>query len=70
MGRLINCHGHGLCGTCTMEIVEGAENLSPKTEIEKFKLRGKPDNIRLSCQAEVLGEVCVITNFKPKPSHQ
>src|SRR5579859_6510511 len=27
----INCQGNGLCGTCIVEIVEGADNLSPKT---------------------------------------
>ncbi len=68
--RLTNCHGHGLCGTCTMEIVEGLENLSPRTAVEKIQLKDKPENIRLSCQAEVLGNICVITNFKPKPSRQ
>jgi len=68
--RVANCRGNGLCGTCVMEIVEGVENISPKTAFEKFNLKGKPDNIRLSCQAEVLGNICVITNFTPKPSRQ
>lgn len=68
--RVANCGGHGTCGTCTMEIVEGMENLSPKTFIEKVQLKGSPDNVRLSCQAEVLGDVCVITNFTPKPTRQ
>ena len=70
MDRLANCKGHGMCGTCTMEIVEGAENLSPKTKIEGFQLKGKPGNVRLSCQTEVLGNICVITNFAPKPASQ
>ncbi len=68
--RVTNCSGHGLCGKCIMEIVEGAENLSPRTAVENFQLQGRPANTRLSCQAEVLGDVCVVTNFTPKPSRQ
>ena len=59
--RLANCHGNGLCGTCVMEIVEGLENLSPKTLREQFKLKGKPANYRLSCQCQVLGDIACIT---------
>ena len=70
INRLTNCRGHGLCGTCTMEIVRGLENLTPKTAAEKIHLQEKPENIRLSCQVEVLGDLCVITNFTPTPSHQ
>ena len=68
--RLANCHGLGQCGTCTMQIVEGMENLTPRTEAEKKHLAGKPDNRRLSCQCEVLGDLCIITNYKPKPRRQ
>lgn len=57
-------------GNGIMEIVEGTDNLSPRTCIEKFLLKGKPESIRMSCQAEVLGDLCVITNFKPKPPRQ
>ena len=59
--QLTNCHGNGLCGTCVMEIVEGLDNLSPKTLREQFKLRGKPANCRLSCQCQVLGDIVCIT---------
>ena len=61
---------NGVSPTFSMEIVEGLENLSPKTYLEKILLKGKPENIRLSCQAEVLGDLCVITDFTPKPSRQ
>ncbi len=63
LDKLINCHGNGLCGTCVMEIVEGVENLTPKTRREQhnFKLRGKPDTYRLSCQCQVLGDIVCIT---------
>ena len=33
-----------------MEIVEGMENLSPRTDFENRKLAKRPDNHRLACQ--------------------
>lgn len=60
-GKLINCGGHGQCGTCIVEIVEGMENLSPRTEVEDRKLRNKPDTYRLACQTLVEGPVSVKT---------
>jgi ferredoxin len=59
--RIANCHGNGLCGTCVMEIVEGLENLSPKTLREQFKLKGRPTTHRLSCQCQVFGDIVCIT---------
>ena len=58
-----NCGGNGLCGTCMVEIVEGLENVTPKTMREQynFKLKGKPANYRLSCQCQVLGDIVCIT---------
>lgn len=35
MAKLTNCGGYGQCGTCIVEIVEGMENLSSRTEVEK-----------------------------------
>ncbi len=63
-GKMMNCGGYGQCGTCTVEVVEGMENLSPKTEVEKRILRKKPDSYRLACQTKVNGPVSIIT--KPK----
>ncbi len=57
----MNCQGNGLCGTCVVEIVEGQENLSPMTLRERFKLKNQPENRRLSCQCQVMGDLCVIT---------
>jgi ferredoxin len=61
LAKTLNCRGNGLCGTCVMEIVEGGENLSPMTRREKFKLKNRPDNHRLSCQCQVMGDLRVIT---------
>ncbi|ALF54687.1 iron ABC transporter substrate-binding protein [Nostoc piscinale CENA21] len=60
-GKMTNCGGYGQCGTCVVEIVEGLENLSPRTEVEKRKFKKKPDNYRLACQALVHGPVSVVT---------
>ena len=60
-GKLVNCGGYGQCGTCIVEIVEGTENLSPKTSFEQRRLKRKPDNYRLACQTLVNGSVKVKT---------
>jgi ferredoxin len=60
-GKLLNCGGYGQCGTCIVEVVEGMENLSPRTEVEKRKLKRKPDSYRLACQTLVNGDVSVRT---------
>lgn len=64
MGKMSNCGGYGQCGTCIVEIVEGMENLSERTEFEERKLRRKPSSYRLACQTLVNGNVTVRT--KPK----
>ncbi len=60
-GKLTNCGGIGQCATCLVEITEGMENLSEKTDFEKRRLRRKPESYRLACQALVNGPVCVKT---------
>ena len=60
-GKLTNCGGYGQCGTCVVEIVEGMENLSPKTDFEQKVLRKKPESFRLACQTLVNGPVSVKT---------
>lgn len=61
MGKMMTCGGYGQCGTCVVEVVEGMENLSPRTEAENRKLRKKPDSYRLACQALVHGPASVVT---------
>lgn len=60
-GKMMNCGGYGQCGTCIVEITEGMENLSPRTASEDRKLKRKPANYRLACQALVNGSVSVVT---------
>jgi 2Fe-2S ferredoxin len=60
-----SCRGEGVCTKCRVEISEGAENLSPETEREKF-LRERhsiPPSERVSCQAHVLGDITVDTPY-------
>ena len=66
LGKMTNCGGYGQCGTCVVEIVEGIENLSPRTKVEERKLRKRPANCRLACQTIVNGPITVQT--KPKRS--
>ena len=62
-GKLMNCGGYGQCGTCIVEVVEGMDNLSPKTDVELRKLKKKPESYRLACQTLVNGPVSI--NTKP-----
>ncbi|XP_022843075.1 photosynthetic NDH subunit of subcomplex B 3, chloroplastic-like [Olea europaea var. sylvestris] len=50
---LLNCGGGGTCGTCLVEVVEGRELLTPRTDKEKEKLKRNPKNWRLACQTTV-----------------
>jgi ferredoxin len=58
-GKMMNCGGYGQCATCIVEIVEGEENLSPRSSVEENKLKKKPANYRLACQTLVNGPVTV-----------
>jgi ferredoxin len=58
-GKMMNCGGYGQCATCIVEIVEGEENLSPRSKVEETKLKKKPANYRLACQTLVNGPVTV-----------
>jgi ferredoxin len=60
-GKMMNCGGYGQCGLCGVEIVEGLDNLSPRTDFENRKLAKKSANYRLACQTLVNGEVSVKT---------
>jgi ferredoxin, 2Fe-2S len=60
-----SCHGQGVCTKCRIRIVAGRENLSPENEFEK-SLRARlniPDDMRLSCQTAVNGDIVIDTNY-------
>merc|ERR1711990_112752 len=54
-GKIGNCNGYGQCGLCQVEVVEGMENLGPRTAAEEAKLSNKPDTYRLACQTTLEG---------------
>ncbi len=50
----------GQCGTCAIRIIEGEENLSPKTKQELVTLRRlKLESHRLACQCALIGDVTI-----------
>ena len=53
------CGGKGLCATCHVHVVAGADHLAPQTPREQRSLQmladARPDS-RLACQAKVTGD--------------
>lgn len=49
----------GVCGTCQIEILEGAENLSEINQEEN--LMGMDQNNRLSCQCSIKSGIVKVT---------
>ena len=63
--NIFNCRGFGLCGTCGVEVLDGMENLTPRTWLEKIHLGDCPPTFRLACQCQVVkNKVTVITHPK------
>ncbi|MBV9637598.1 MAG: (2Fe-2S)-binding protein [Methylobacteriaceae bacterium] len=61
------CSGRGRCGTCRVEVGEEPGQLSPPTEIERATLAAvhAGANVRLACQARVLGRSVHVTRLLP-----
>lgn len=57
--HLHECGGNGKCSTCRIRIIEGAHNLSAKTQAEEDMVRSRKwdPTIRLACQCYVKGDV-------------
>jgi ferredoxin len=68
VGKFLNCHGLGSCGSCHVLVKKGMENLSPKGRWEKFRLAlmmatiGHEDESRLACKTQVNGDCTIQTN--------
>mmetsp|Transcript_32930 Transcript_32930/g.86515 ORF Transcript_32930/g.86515 Transcript_32930/m.86515 type:complete len:142 (-) Transcript_32930:235-660(-) len=57
--KLNQCGGVGQCSTCWVNVVDGMENLSERTDVEVKKGAKRPDTYRMSCQSLVNGDVTV-----------
>jgi ferredoxin len=68
LGKYLNCHGLGTCGSCHVIVQKGMENLGPKSFMEKLRLAtmmaniGSEEQSRLACQVKVNGDCSVVTN--------
>lgn len=62
-GTLGNCGGCGQCITCFVEVPEAnpPQALTGRTSVEDQKLRRRPQNWRLACQALVQQSLVVVT---------
>ncbi len=71
-GSIGNCGGCGQCITCFVSVESKDQGaLSPLTEIEKIKLKNRPDTWRLACQAIVKSSLLVLTKPQsPPPNSQ
>ena len=61
------CSGRGRCGTCRVQVEQGARSLSPLNDLEETTLARvhAPAGARLACQARVLGPGVVVTRLLP-----
>ncbi|KAJ1490515.1 hypothetical protein T484DRAFT_1935189 [Baffinella frigidus] len=60
-GRFTNCNGRNLCGTCVIDIMQGAQFTNSKSIDEEASLRKMPPSYRLSCCVNVYGDILVKT---------
>jgi uncharacterized 2Fe-2S/4Fe-4S cluster protein (DUF4445 family) len=51
------CGGIGICNRCRVRVVEGEDNLTPRTRFETDPAQ------RLACQAVVLGDCTITTSY-------
>jgi ferredoxin len=59
------CGEHQLCALCGLEIIEGAETLSPEPDEEAHikELNRIDEKLRLSCQLEITGNLVVRAQY-------
>lgn len=56
LAKYTNCQGHGLCGTCMVEVTP-QKNLTSKGARENLRFIQVKGNLRLACQVEVTGDI-------------
>ncbi len=59
VAHLSACGGTGKCSTCRVEITNGLENCSSRSELEEKQAKklSFPENIRLACQTTINGPI-------------
>ena len=62
--RWTNCKGKQLCGTCIVNVPNGAIHTNRKSMDEASTLRENPDSYRLSCITFAYGD-CTVETFPP-----
>ena len=62
--RWTNCKGKQLCGTCIVNVPQGAIHTNRKSMDEASTLRENPDSYRLSCITFAYGD-CTVETFPP-----
>lgn len=60
-----SCGGKGICASCKIIILNGADNLSTPNDIElDLKERnGLSEHDRISCQSQIYGDITITTNY-------
>lgn len=61
-----SCGGEGVCTKCLVKVIDGKENLSPRSdlEIDMQEIHEFDKNQRMSCQTEILtGQVQIDTDY-------
>lgn len=53
------CGGNGFCTSCRVEVIDGSENLTPVSALERERLLSNAGKLRLACQTCVLGPAAV-----------
>lgn len=59
------CRGVGICASCRVRVVAGAEGLAARGEVEQALARRVPlaADERYACLAHVLGDVTITTTY-------
>ena len=78
INKVLNCLGNSSCGSCRVLVINGTvKNTSTRTFLERMRFKlsylniGDEEELRLSCQTRVLGDIEVFTkpafNWTGKP---
>jgi adenylate cyclase len=60
-----SCNGDGICGWCKVKVIQGMENLSPPTALERRLMTACAfaHDERAACLAKIAGDISVTTGY-------